>query len=82
MLPTLIQLLDGRDDKVHEIRRRGRAVRLATTPQRRPARSPPPSLLVTLFLHPQRFHPDNPPHTTRPATTQGLHEDENLRIPR
>ena len=26
VLPTLIQLLDGRDDKVHEIRRRGRAV--------------------------------------------------------
>ena len=49
VLPTLIQLLDGRDDKVHEIRRRGRAVSARDDPAAPPtaARSPPLSLLVT-----------------------------------
>ena len=49
VLPTLIQLLDGRDDKVHEIRRRGRAVSARDDPAAPPtaARSPPLSLLFT-----------------------------------
>ena len=49
VLPTLIQLLDGRDDKVHEIRRRGRAVSARDDPAAPPtaARSPPLSRLFT-----------------------------------
>ena len=68
VLPTLIQLLDGRDDKVHEIRRRGRAVSArATTSQRRPSRALT-SALSTRYprksLHPHNGStPDNPPHT-------------------
>ena len=51
------------------------------TPQRRPSRALT-SALSTRYprksLHPHNGStPDNPPHTTRPATTQvGLHEDE------
>ena len=64
VLPTLIQLLDGRDDKVHEIRRRGRAVSArddpAAPPQPRAHLRPLYSLPQEVSPPAQRFHPRRP----------------------
>ena len=76
VLPTLIQLLDGRDDKVHEIRRRGRAVSARDDPAAPPQ---PRAHLRSLYSLPQevsppaqRFHPrQNPPHKHAPPHTGG-----------
>ena len=71
VLPTLIQLLDGRDDKVHEIRRRGRAVSArddpAAPPQPRAHLRPLYSLPQEVSPPAQRFHPRQPTshHTPR-----------------
>ena len=54
VLPTLIQLLDGRDDKVHEIRRRGRAVSARDDPAAPPQ---PRAHLRPLYSLPQEVSP-------------------------
>ena len=64
VLPTLIQLLDGRDDKVHEIRRRGRAVSARDDPAAPPQ---PRAHLRPLYSLPQEI---SPPSTTIPPLRQ------------
>ena len=66
VLPTLIQLLDGRDDKVHEIRRRGRAVSARDDPAAPPQ---PRAHLRSLYSLPQEV---SPPSTTIPPPTTHL----------
>jgi len=66
VLPTLIQLLDGRDDKVHEIRRRGRAVSARDDPAAPPQ---PRAHLRPLYSLPQEV---SPPSTTVPPPTTHL----------
>ena len=90
VLPTLIQLLDGRDDKVHEIRRRGRAVSARDDPAAPPQ---PRAHLRSLYSLPQevspptqRFHPRQPTsrhpprhHRWASTKTRNLRSDTALK---